>query len=69
MDRTTAGWVLVGGLVVGWIGLSIAWSANAAESTPNQDWFYGLLNFFGVMVCLTGAAMFFFGAQRFAKKD
>lgn len=69
MNRTTAGFVLVGGLLAVAVGWVISATATAQASTPGQDWFYDLVNYFGIAVILAGLAAFFFGSLRFARKD
>jgi hypothetical protein len=69
MNKTTAGFVLVGGLAAVAVGWIISATATAQASTPGQDWFYDLINYFGIAVILAGLGMFFFGSLRFARKD
>lgn len=69
MTKTTAGFVLVGGLLAVAVGWVISATATAQASTPGQDWAYDLVNYFGIAVILAGLAMFFFGSLRFARKD
>lgn len=67
MSKTASGSTLVFGLVVVAIGGVISATATSARSTPSQDWFYDMINYFGIAVILLGLGMFFFGSLLFAK--
>lgn len=69
MSKTASGSTLVFGLVVVAIGGVISATATSARSTPDQDWLYDLVNYFGIAVILAGLVMFFFGSMFFSRKN
>lgn len=67
MSKTTAGFVLVGGLALTAVsGMFAAWAGNAVGS-PSSDLFYDVMGWLGILGALVGLGMFFFGAKRFAQ--
>ena len=68
MTKTTSGLILVAGPIIAVIGGTVSASANNATSTPDTDWMYSFANGFGILIILTGLAMFFVGAMHFARK-
>jgi hypothetical protein len=49
------------------LGGDISATANNQPSTPDTDWYYSMINGFGILLILAGLGMFFYGAMRFAK--
>ena len=68
MSKLASGLTLLFGLCSVGIGAAISATANAAQSTPDTDFFYNSLNSVGVIVTVVGLGTFFFGAMKFAQK-
>jgi hypothetical protein len=67
MNRTSAGFVLVGGLAVVALGGFASAIATSATVTPDKDWMMDLMNYGGIAVAICGLVMFFVGALRFSR--
>lgn len=67
MNKTAAGFVLVGGLLLVAVGGITSATATSANVTPDKDWLMDLLNYGGIAVAITGLVMFFIGALRFSR--
>lgn len=67
MTKAKSGLILVAGPVIAAIGAGISSRANSANSTPDTDWWFSLLNGCGILTILVGLGMFFFGAMRFSR--
>jgi|GEM_PF-4652906 hypothetical protein len=69
MSKTAAGVILVAGPIVALLGGDISATANNQPSTPDTDWYYSMINGFGILLILAGLGMFFYGAMKFARKS
>ena len=56
MSKTAAGVILVAGPIVALLGGDISATANNQPSTPDTDWYYSMINGFGILLILAGLA-------------
>lgn len=66
ISKTTAGFLLVGGLVMTVFGWQVAGYASGHVGAPSDDLYYDCISWTGTIVAIVGLAMFFWGAKRFA---
>lgn len=68
MSKTTAGFVLVGGMALTIISGRVASWAGGVVGSPSDDLFYDLIGWVGIAGALTGLGLFFWGCMTFARK-
>jgi ABC-type enterobactin transport system permease subunit len=67
MDKTTAGFSVVGGLVLAVTGVMFSsWASNQMGS-PSQDWIWDVVGWMGIAGGLAGIVLFFWGARDFSR--
>jgi hypothetical protein len=68
MNKTQAGFLLVGSLIVAVVCISITMSVANAKIPPSQDALYGILQFVFAMASVACIGGFFYGAMIFSRK-
>jgi hypothetical protein len=67
MDKTTAGFSVVGGLILAITGGSLSSWAATQVGSPSQDWMWDMVGYMGIAGALAGIVLFFWGARDFSR--
>ncbi len=67
MQKRTSGMLLILGVAIALAGGALSSHATRAQSTPDTDWWFSMLNGCGMLAIVVGLGMFFFGAMRFSR--
>ena len=69
VSKTSAGFMLVGGIAMVVVFGQVASYADSKVGSPSDDFYYDCIGWVGTFGAVAGLALFFWGAKIFAAKQ